>query len=599
MARSPLEDSHANRAALARARGALAEHRSAFDAYAAAALRAEDPLESAALARTAYTYAMFNHPGRFACAPLERRLHELGRAHVPGDPGVSPAAAPRRVLHVATVVYETGGHSRVLERWIERDPRTTTVLLLKDDEPVPDSLHAALAAAGGTLAASLPHADLFARARALRALAAEHDLVVLHVSNHEVVVPLAFADPVGRPPTLLFNHSSHLLWTGVGCADAVASFDPYYAEMMSARRGFAAERNVLLPLPVSPRPLPAAAEARARLGLDPQAPVLLTVASPYKLQPVVEPTYRGYAEAILDAVPDAVLLVAGPAPGDPGAPVHERARVLGPVPDLRDALAAADLLLDSWPLSGGTMVIDAAAAGLPVLTLGDPPIPLMGPRVDELDGAIACAADAAAMVAAAVELLGDPAEREALAARASAHVLARNDAGWADAMEDAIVAALRFAGRATPPDEVPDEPPGVAELVTHLLRDSCEQPCSPRDALHWNLAELPPARMPRTGAELDAYLAELLAAAPVPRRAVTAPPLEPDALADVFAAARRLVAAGEIASCAVVVAGDRIDDAIGLIEDELARGGDLDVELLVGEDVDDVATDDDLVLAAA
>jgi hypothetical protein len=260
---APFEDSPANRAALARAREALAAARAGFEALEAGALAAGDPLEAAALARIAYTYGMFEHPGLLASTPLERLLHELGRAHVGGD--VVPAAlrgaraasgangtAARgeRVLHVATVVYETGGHGRVLERWLERDAaRTPTVLLLKHDEPVPHGLRRAVASAGGSFAPSLPAtADLFTKARLLRALAAAHDLVVLHASNHEVVIPLAFADPDGRPPTILCNHASHQLWTGVGCADVVANLNDFDAAQWcrpGIRVGSGAERKRL------------------------------------------------------------------------------------------------------------------------------------------------------------------------------------------------------------------------------------------------------------------------------------------------------------------------------------------------------------------
>ncbi len=269
----------ADRRALAHARGAIGEHRAAFELLAGGALRAEDPLEAAAFARMAYTYGMFNHPGVLASAPLERLLHGLGREHVPGAAGGRPATAPHaspqlpaadgstapatpgrpeRVLHVATVVYETGGHGRVLERWLERDARRTpTVLLLKEDEPVPGSLTRSVDAAGGCFAPPLGPGTLFERARALRALAADHDLVVLHVSNHEVIVPLAFADPAGRSPTILCNHASHQLWTGIGCADVVANLNEFDQAETVVRRGVASERSLVL------RPPPRRARSRA------------------------------------------------------------------------------------------------------------------------------------------------------------------------------------------------------------------------------------------------------------------------------------------------------------------------------------------------
>ncbi|HZV75515.1 MAG TPA: glycosyltransferase [Conexibacter sp.] len=596
----PFDDSPANREAIARARGAIAQQRVAFDAFEVGALGAEDPLEAAALARMAFTYGMFNHPGRLASAPLERLLHELGRAHVPGDPaaGATDAADPRRVLHVATVVYETGGHGRVLERWLERDAqRTPTVLLLKDDEPVPDSLRRAVTAAGGAFAPHLPPGDLFARARALRALAAAHDLVVLHVSNHEVVVSLAFADPVGRPPTILCNHASHQLWTGVGCADVVANLNEFDASETVARRGVAPERSRVLRAPAAPRTLPSRTEAREQLGLDADAPVVLTIASPYKLRALLAPAYRVLAAAVLDAVPTATLLLVGPGPGDDVAPEDPRVRALGPLPDIGPQLAAADLLLDSWPVTGGTTVLDAGAAGLPVLALGDPPPAMVGAPPDLLGGQIARGRDVAALAARAAALLADAGERVRLAGRAATAVAARHGEGWAGEMEQLVAAACTHAGQAAPPADLSAEPISDWEAIIHLARSGHEQSCAVEQAYLWIAPELPPARRPRTGAELHERVAALRTAAPAPRRAVAAPPVEAQAIAAVLAEARRLVRAGEVAGCAIVVAPERIGDAVACVEAALAHGEDLDVELVVGTAAELFAAPGDLVLA--
>jgi glycosyltransferase involved in cell wall biosynthesis len=613
----------ADRLALARARGAIGEQRAGFELLAGAATRAADPLEAAALARMAFTYGMFNHPGMLASAPLERLLQTLGRTHVPGTPAApgggcsdeagsregapSPAAdaaataastgSPERVLHVATVVYETGGHGRVLERWLERDrARTPTVLLLKDDEPVPASLTSAVATADGAFAEPL-RGDLFAQARALRVLASAHDLVVLHVSNHEVVVPLALADPVGRPPTIVCNHASHQLWAGVGCADVVASLNAFDAETSVVRRGVAPQRSLLLPPPATPRPRPPRAEARRLLGLDPTAPVVLTIASPYKLRAVLAPTYADLVSAVLDAVPDATLLLVGPRPEDGVVPAGERVRALGPVADIGPHLAAADLLLDSWPVTGGTTALDAGAAGLPVLALGDPAPAMVGAPPDLLGGAVARGTAVADLAQRAAALLADPDARAALAARARAVVETRHDAGWTDALEALVAAARAHAGAAAPPRELPGDATSDWEAVIHLVRTGHEQACSLEQAYAWNAPALPPARRPRSGAEVAERIAELRAAAPSRRRAVAAPAVEAEAIADAIAQARRLAAAGEIGGCAIVVAPERIEEAVAHIEAALAHGEELDVELLAGEDAVAAAALGDVILA--
>ncbi len=581
----------ADRRALATARGAIEAHRADFELLARGAARATDPLEAAALARMAFTYGMFNHPGVLASAPLERLLHELGRAHVPGGEAARVPDGPERVLHVATVVYETGGHGRVLERWLERDAaRTPTLLLLKEDEPVPVSLTRAVAAAGGAFAQPLGEGDLFERARRLRTLAAAHDLVVLHVSNHEVVVPLALADPAGRPPTILCNHASHQLWTGVGCADVVANLNEFDRDETVARRGVAPARSCVLRAPAAPRTLPSRAAARAQLGLDPDGPVVLTIASPYKLRPLLTPAYRDLAAAVLDVVPHATLLLVGPTPADDVAPDDPRVRALGPLADVAPQLAAADLLLDSWPVTGGTTVLDAGAAGLPVLALGDPPPEMVGAPLDLLDGAIARAADPPALGALAAALLRDPAARAALAARASAVVAERHAERWTAQMEALVAAARTHAGAAAPPDDLPAAAPTEWEAVIQLVRDGREQACTLSQAYLWNARELPPARLPRTGVQLDTQLAELREGAAPARRLKAAPPIEADAIAALLDDVRARVRAGELDGVAIAVPPGRLDEAVAHVEAALAQGEDVDVELVAGASTQGVAS---------
>jgi glycosyltransferase involved in cell wall biosynthesis len=585
--------SPANRAALDRGRDRISEHARVFAAYEAAAQRASSDLEAAALAQMAYGWANRKHPGFMVSPALERLLNELGRRHVPGTPGARPAGPIRRVLHVTTQVYDTGGHTRIVERWIERDAeRRSTLLLLRQDEPLPGAIARALDAAQAPAVRPVT-ADLFERARHLRALAADHDLVVLHVSPFEVVPALAFADPAGRPPTVLVNHASHHLWAGVAATDVVASvWEPDVAATI-ARRGVDADRSLVLPLPVTARALPDRARVRAELDLG-DRPVLLTVGAPYKLNPVLEPSFRDLAAELLEAIPDAVLLVAGPEPRHGAVPEDPRAHALGPVPDLAPLLAAADLLLDTWPASGATTLRDAASAGLPIVSLGDgdPALALVRPPAGLLGGAVVHARDAAELIERVRALLADPDERRAIGARGAAEVT--DEAEWLAAMERVVAAAAAHAGAATVPAAFEPGPPTDGEAILELLYDGDHADFTHYHAYAHHVSELPPERRPADAAEVRARVDAMLAG-PAPR-AVAAPPLTPEAIAALLGEVRRRVAAGEIGSCVVVVAPEDVSRAVPLLEQALADGPDVDLELMGGRSAQEVAGPGDLVL---
>jgi hypothetical protein len=600
---SPLRTG-SNAAALAGGHAMIAAHREVFAAFAGAALATPDDLEAVALAEMAYGWAFRKHPGLLACAPLEGRIHEIGLRHVPGVGDVRPTGDVRSVLHVATEVYDYGGHTRVLERWIERDcHRRSTLMVLRHDLPIPAATARAVERAGAAIVRPAAHADVVERARHLRALAALHDLVVLHVHPYETITALAFADPVGRPPVVLFNHASHQLWLGVGAVDVVASLWEPDRAIAVARRGFADERSVVLPLPATPGARPSSADARAALGLPAGAKVLATVASPYKVQQVLEPAFADLCRHLLDARDDLHLVAAGPMPGDAALPVHPRVHALGVVSGLGPIYAAADLLLDTWPASGGTVVIDAAAAGLPIVSLGDGAAAdaMVRPPAGLLGGAVHVTPTVRGLVELATGLLEDDDRRQAIGAAAAAFATgAHGDAGWQDALEGVVAAAVAHAGEAALPDDGTPVEPSDAEAVLALLFAEAHAGFTPYHAYLHSVASLPPARRPADEGALRARVEQLLAlraaAAAARPRAVAAPSVTAEAIGRLVADVRSRVAADEIGSCIVVVAPDEVPVAVELLEAALAAGPDVDLELVAAGGVAEVARHGDVTL---
>ena len=589
---------------LAAARAAIADQAATFDRFVRAAVRCGDDAEAVALAQAACHWSTRRHPGRLADVALERLLHDTGRRLVPGRPGDHRPAATadevRRVLHVATEIYATGGHTRVIERWIERDHRRSTLLLLGHDAPLPESTAAAARRSGTAVVRTPAETPPLERAAHLRALAALHDLVVLHVHPDDVVPALAFADPVGRPPVLLFNHAGHQLWTGVAAVDVVASLWAPDERACVVRRGVPSERSLPLPLPAAARRLPERDAARAQLGLAPDALVLLSVGTGYKVAGTLEPTFSGLARALVDADPRIHLLSAGPAPEHGLLPVHDRIRPLGIVADLAPLLAAADLLLDTWPISGATALLDAAAVGLPAISLGDPsPDADAGVRVPHgmLEGAVHVVGSVPELVAH-VRAAGDrdptvrDAERIALAAAVARH---HGDANWSAALEELVAAAVAHRGAAGVPAALPAREPTPSEAVMQLVLGAIDY--RPEHAYLQAVPALPAGRRPADAAELQARVAALDRPAPANARVVAAPPLRADAIGRMLDDARRHVRAGRASGLVVVAAPDDLQTAVELLTAQVGEDDDLDVELVAAEGLERIARPGDVVLA--
>jgi hypothetical protein len=544
---------------------------------AAEGLLAAGELEAAAAwAETAGHFAALNHPGRFASPRLERVLAEIARAAVPAPTPRPRAAPPRRVLHVLTEAYATGGHTRLVWRWIERDAaREHSVALTAPNAVAPPELHAAAEASGGVVH-FLRDPGRLERARALRALADEADLVVLHVHMFDVVAPIALGDRPAGPPVLFEDHADHLFWLGGSAADAVAGLRQPAVELAATRRGVGADRALLLPIPVHPveRAMPAA-EARVRLGIDQDAPVLLTVAMPYKYAPVVRPSFFDAAVPLVSAHPECVLLAVGPEPAGPWAQAAEatggRVRALGVQQDLSPYYHAATLYLDSYPFSSNTALIEAAGHAVPVLSFSPDPkrqgvLLSHDPGIEPL---IVRAATPEAYRAAGDALLADLEGAAALGERTRAGIeRAHSGPGWQERLEHAYAVTVG-AGRAAlmPASRSPERATDWEGISTLLFAHAGQAP---------SLTDVAGAhRVTAPGVAPD--LPEQ--AEPLPWDAVAVVDGDPAAVRRALDALARLDDGYTIARRAVAVAPHALEAVVALIEDWLDGRAELDLDL--------------------
>jgi hypothetical protein len=321
-------------------------------------------------------YAWLNHPGIFASHKLEQLVLTAALKGVRGSArsrGPRPdGGRPGRVLHVMSEAYSTGGHTRLVWRWIRHDAgRSHSVVMTNQrKQPVPRPLAEAAHATGGNMhLLDESTTDILWRARRLRDHARSADHVVLHTHPYDVLPIVAFAAREGLPPITFLNHADHVFWVGASISDIVAHTRHSGLRLSRHRRGVAEERCALIPLPLANGER-AFSRARAKqlIGVASTTPVLLSVGSSYKYAPIRGLSFAEILSSIIEESHEAILLVIGPGSEGQWAEAARRTRgrmrTLGVQDELSTFYQAADIFVDSFPLCSETALLEAATYGV-------------------------------------------------------------------------------------------------------------------------------------------------------------------------------------------------------------------------------------------
>jgi hypothetical protein len=560
----------------------------------AAAGSAED---AAACAQIGSMIAWMNHPGRFASAPFERVLRPGARALAPVSCPAVPDD-PRRILHVMTEGYTTGGHTRLAWRWMLADSERVHGLALTRHRPVPKTLIDAVAERGNEpIHACSPDATLLERAQQLRAAAAGYHLVLLHAHPDDPVPSLAFGAARGtdtsRPPVVLVNHADHCFWLGREAADLVVSHRELGSKIAREQRGVPVARTALLPLPLAGATASGDREtARRELGIAPDQVVLLTVGSAYKFVPVGGPHFLDAAEPVVARNPEAVLLAIGPSDSGRFLEARQRTggrvRALGGLASIDHLYAAADVYLESYPCSSGTAVREAAAYGSAVLTFAPDPVEA------EMLGSDSSLADVwqrastvEEYVDLATELIRDGAARAAWGDAARESVAESHDeARWVEGVEHVYRRAIKLGPVDACELDEPNEELCRYDTIVHRIHAYSGKQV-PLDQASGETERL--ELVAQSTAVRLAY-GSLVGAIGLPAqrgqfaKALAAPVADAAQVWRLVDEFRRLARTAVATGFAMVAAPASVDELVPLIEAALASGPDVDIDLVVHED---------------
>lgn len=421
------------------------------------ALHRNRPEAAAVGGQIAATFAWLNHSGIFASAGLETLLRTIGTA-LPAS-ATSALRTPRserlRILHVATQLYGTGGHTQMIVRWLDQERATQHRLCLtrQGRRLVPAKVVRSLGGGAHLKLLDSQRGGLLERAVALRNEAQWADVVILHVHPNDVVPAIAFA---GRTvPVIYVNHADHVFWTGVGISTLVLSLRGSGNSLNIDRRGVDPRRTAVMVRPLGDRQrVLTRDEAKRRLQLDPNDLLIVTAADGSKYEPITRPSFLDLILPVLGANARVHLHAAGPRPTGEWKQAEEatggRVRGLGQIDDVSLLHQAADVCIDSFPFSSLTSLLEAASYGVPVMTYRGHPAEaqVLGADSPGLDSEMVAADDPATFRDQLTRLLDDHEYRRSMGERTRTDVESTHDPeGWSATLATIYETAASLDGR--------------------------------------------------------------------------------------------------------------------------------------------------------
>lgn len=282
---------------------------------------------------------------------------------------------PNSFLHVMTQSYTIGGHTRVVERWINNSPteqRHSIVLLDQQQEPIPDKLRDVVRERNGELCI-FDEKLLEKRALKLRELAMNYEYIVLHIHMYDPTAIVAFGTDDFTRPVIFFNHADHAYWCGSSIIDMLA--DLRDNDIAKKKRGI--ENVFTLRIPFEPNSkilaYPKSKEqSRLDLGLPLDKKIILTVGGAHKYHPFAGCEFCELVSEAISSLENIVCYGIGPTSNIGGWNNYGNKFVaLGTIDygeKYFDYLNASDVYINSLPISGGTAMLDALQFGKPILS---------------------------------------------------------------------------------------------------------------------------------------------------------------------------------------------------------------------------------------
>lgn len=280
-----------------------------------------------------------------------------------------------KILHIATQLYDTGGHTRLIENWIKYDQgRINDLVVTRQLKSTfnPSKLNYFFRNSSNIFWLLEENKKFLDRAKKLRVLSENYDIIIFHIHPDDVVPLLALSNTNSK--ILFMNHADHCFWIGRDVSQFFLNIRKSGQELAEKKRAINSLNQILLPIPLKPRIKTTKKLAKANLHFKSDKIVILSIASPYKYIPDKDRDIKNILLPLSQKYKNIKIIIVGPSLSEKyWYELYQLSNgtieAVGKKVTVDEYYMAADIYIDSYPVSSLTSLLDAAKYGIPIFSV--------------------------------------------------------------------------------------------------------------------------------------------------------------------------------------------------------------------------------------
>ncbi|WP_321311725.1 hypothetical protein [Halarcobacter sp.] len=316
---------------------------------------------------------------KFSDQFLEEELNKISKSL---EFNLSKEYKKKSILHVMTESYSIGGHTKLVELFIENSKLNypyQSLVITDQKVELANSLKDTIDNLGELIIIDVNKSPID-KSKQLANIASNYELIVLHIHPHDITANLAFGNTKFKRPIIYLNHADHIFWCGVSISDLVLDLTEEGSYFSKNIRGIKKSKIINIPI-IEKKSNLTKEDARNYLNIDHNKKIILSIASEYKYGKTKKEilNFANMAMNITKNVQNSQFLLIGPSKenshwNEVFSKTKGKVVPLGPKDRelLEYYILSSDLYIESFPFASYTAFLDTALFGIKMMNLDTP-----------------------------------------------------------------------------------------------------------------------------------------------------------------------------------------------------------------------------------